>query len=343
MLLFTVSVGAVVQLSPVLPRNPDQLISRAQQFWAKMAAGQRAGAIQFVAPEMQDAFLASNQSQIQAAKVLGVDLGKNPEHATIRVQITVFPLQARENQVFIVSSDWVWRKNNWYVDVADQADLMRKFVGGGRESDDSTMTQKEIEDSIVLTQKTLDIGTVLEGKTLNLDVGIRYSGRQSVNVVVADQPAAFIRSLTDGDGITSKTEKFQMIIDTTEKYGELNIPVHLRFFRGPISVDRTLTVVGKIFSPVTFRLGTAAGSIRAGVPFSVFVRNNTDTRLGVQYFLVYGAAAEIVDSPPFLEPNKETEVTLRPASNSLPDRLLLLLQDVTNGKNQFIFRFNSGS
>lgn len=340
LLLFTAGSAMAVQLVSVLPRNADQLVARAQEFWSKMAAGQRASALQFVVPEQQNAFLTSAQGPIQEAKVLGIDLGKNSEHAALRIQITVLPLQSFSKQVFVVSSEWVWRKNNWYLDVADPKDLLKKFLGDGSDSDVPQMTEKEMNEAIVLTQGTLDIGTVSEGKTLNFDVGVRFTGRQAVNLST-DQPAAFIRSLTGGDGITSKTDKFQLIIDTTDRAGEINIPVRLRFFSGPISVERVLTVKGNVYSPITFRMGSTA-PVRSGIPYSVFIRNHTAQRLEVQYFQIFGDG-EVVEKPEYLEPNQETEIQLRPSSDSLPDRIVLLLRDLADGRNQFTYRFHHGS
>ena len=337
--MLTIVSSALGQLSPTLPRNSDKLIARAQQFWTKMAAGQKASSLEFILPEMQDAFLASTQSPIKDAKVLGLELSSDAQRATLRVRITAQTPLLISSQPLIINSQWIWKKNNWYVDIRDSSDLAKKFFNDPSDAEVPAMTAKEISDSLSL-KDTFDIGTVMEGKSLTFDVGVKYTGRDAILLTTVPS-GPFIRTFIGGDGITSKTDKFQLIVDTTEKYGEFSLPIQLRFFRGTIFVDRTLTVKGNVFSPITFR-SPAEGTTRTGVPYTVFVRNNTDTALTVQYFQIEGDS-EIVKFPEVLEPNQEAELVLRPNSNNLPDHLLLLLREVTSGRNQFIYHFHHGS
>src|ERR1700745_2280586 len=98
-----------------LPRDPEKLMLRAQNFWAAIGARQRLQALDFVLPEKKDLFFSGNVPPIVSAKVLGLDLTTDINHAAIRVNLEVLnPLTGLSR--WTATDSWVWRRGTWYVD-----------------------------------------------------------------------------------------------------------------------------------------------------------------------------------------------------------------------------------
>src|SRR5207249_2468092 len=66
------AVGSAQNLS--LPRDPEKLMLRAQNFWAAVVSRQRLQALEFVLPEKKELYVSGNAPPIVKAKVIGIDL-----------------------------------------------------------------------------------------------------------------------------------------------------------------------------------------------------------------------------------------------------------------------------
>src|SRR5262245_24724674 len=112
-----------------VPRDPEKLVARAQEYWSYVIAGQRLKAVQFVVPQKRDAFVSIATLPASGAKVAGIELTNDGTRATLRVQLTMLLSEAGvDRPAWVIQDHWVWRNNNWFVDVGSPRDLLESRI-----------------------------------------------------------------------------------------------------------------------------------------------------------------------------------------------------------------------
>jgi len=322
-----------------LPRNPDKLVTRADAFWTFMVAGQRNKALDFVIPEKRDAFLSSNAMPIFGAKVVAVDLTDDLLHGAVRVELeSMSPETPTNRMTFTITDAWIWKANNWYVDIGDPR-LLGAFRSGSPAAPDTLKTQNEIDHSLKLPETAFNLGTVVQGQRVHIDIPVNYDGKLPLVVELATPTASF--SVDAENGLTSSSKSFGLFFDTQDWDGAVSVPVHIRFRSGASSAERSVIITGSVFAPIMFRQVPSDQVLHAGDSVSVFVRNNTADRLEIAYISVDGKL-DVLKDLKVLEPNQESEAVFRMKAGETPDLLSLVLKMPVSGLTQFQFHFRTG-
>jgi archaellum component FlaG (FlaF/FlaG flagellin family) len=319
-----------------LPRDPEKLMLRAQNFWAAIGARQRLQALDFVLPEKKDLFFSGNVPPIVSAKVLGLDLTTDINHAAIRVNLEVLnPLTGLSR--WTATDSWVWRRGTWYVDLANALEVFPR--GNPANPVVAAEVQRQIEKDFEILRNPVDVGTLIQGEPSRTEVPIRYTGDAPISIDVALQNPLVDLEYESSSKITAASKSFVLLIDTSHE-GPFNFPLPLKISSGGVSVERTVLVKGTVFAPVTFRQEPADGPIVQGENFSVFVRNNTAEEAKIRYITVDGKLL-IMKQPGKLPPNEEVEVVLRLKPDEIPDRLYLVLDTPIHDRSSYTYRFRN--
>ena len=320
-----------------LPRDTDKLIARAQRFWTSVASGQRLQALEFVLPEKKNLFISGNPVPVLKARVQGVDLTADPDQATVRVSLNVLGVEATSGQLnWTITDPWVWRSGNWYVNLANPADIFPK--GEELEKINVKEVQQSIEKNFEILRNPVDLGKLNDGQHFSIEVPIKYTGDIPLSVELALRNP--LVDLPVSEPITSRSKNFLLLVGTDNWEGPFNLPVPFKIRYGNASVERTLMVKGEVFVPVAFRQDPPNGPIEEGREFSVFIRNNTVQPAGIK-FISTDAKLDIVKQPNILPPSQETEVVFKLRRNQSPDALYLQLDVPLNGRELYTYRFRN--
>jgi len=319
-----------------LPRDPEKLIERVQRFWGRVTAGQRFQALEFVLPEKKDLFLSGNPTPILNAKLVGVDLTANPDHAAVRISLDVLSKEAASGRLnWTITDSWVWRGNNWYLNLEDPPDLFPK--SGSTDAVDIKEVRRQIDKNFEILQNSVDLGTLVEGRHSRVEVPIRYTGDVPISAELAlPNPLVDVESTP----ITSRSQHLVLSVGTENWEGPFSLPLALKIRYQAAIVERTLFVKGEVFVPVAFRQSPPNGPIEEGREFSVFVRNNTSQQAGI-LFISVDARLDVLKPPSVLPPNQEIELVLRLRRGESPDRLFLELDTPLYGRDIFTYRFRN--
>ena len=320
-----------------LPRDPDKLVERARKFWTAMASGNRLQALELVLPEKKNLFLSGNPVPILKASVLGLDLTADTSKATVRVGIDVLSPEAAAGRLnWTISDPWVWRRDNWYLNLESPIDVFPK--GEGLEAIDIKEVQSQIEKNFEILRDPVDLGTLVDGQHFTVEVPIKYTGDVPVSVELA-LPNPLV-DLGLSDPITSRSKNLILLVGTEDWEGPFNLPLPLKLRYRGATVDRTLMVKGNVFAPIVFRQDPPNGPIEAGREFSVFIRNNTGQQAGIGFFST-DAKLDVVKQPVMLLPKQEAELVLKLRPGQSPDRLYLQLDTPLNGRQIYTYRFRN--
>ncbi len=286
-----------------LPRDPEKLIERVQRFWGRVTAGQRFQALEFVLPEKKDLFLSGNPTPILNAKLVGVDLTANPDHAAVRISLDVLSKEAASGRLnWTITDSWVWRGNNWYLNLEDPPDLFPK--SGSTDAVDIKEVRRQIDKNFEILQNSVDLGTLVEGRHSRVEVPIRYTGDVPISAELAlPNPLVDVESTP----ITSRSQHLVLSVGTENWEGPFSLPLLLK---------------------------------EEGREFSVFVRNNTSQQAGI-LFISVDARLDVLKPPSVLPPNQEIELVLRLRRGESPDRLFLELDTPLYGRDIFTYRFRN--
>ncbi len=238
-----------------LPRDPEKLIERVQRFWGRVTAGQRFQALEFVLPEKKDLFLSGNPTPILNAKLVGVDLTANPDHAAVRISLDVLSKEAASGRLnWTITDSWVWRGNNWYLNLEDPPDLFPK--SGSTDAVDIKEVRRQIDKNFEILQNSVDLGTLVEGRHSRVEVPIRYTGDVPISAELAlPNPLVDVESTP----ITSRSQHLVLSVGTENWEGPFSLPLLLKIRYQAAIVERTLFVKGEVFVPVAFRHQAQAG------------------------------------------------------------------------------------
>jgi len=321
-----------------LPHDSDKLVSRAQIFWTDIAKGQRSKALEFVLPARRDAFLASPPLPILGAHVVGIDVATDSMAATVRVEIeSTDPDLTSRHSSWVITDRWAWNGGKWYADIGDPRDILalRNSVSGV----DVEQTRKDLDRDIRLLKTTVDIGTVIGGDPVSVALPIVYDGKLQLNVEMA-VPLPSLSVLAER-GRNGNPGRFMLSFDSSNWDGPVSVPLTLRFRYFGATVDRSVTVLGSVFSPITFRQVPSDGPASPRDDISVFIKNNTGTAIPLQ-LLSTDNKADLVKSVSVLEANQETEVILRLKPDENSPILTLFPKEPVSGHGQFSYRLRIG-
>src|SRR6266850_754064 len=323
-----------------LPRDPEKLLPRVQRFWTAVAAGQRLQALEFVLPDKKELFLAGTPIPVLKARVVGLDLSADSEHAAVRVSLDVLSTEARSGPLnWMITDRWIWRGNNWYLDLERPPALFSK--GGTANNAEVTAIQKQIERDFQLLTDHIDIGTIVEGQYPRFEVPIRYTGDLPVSVELALPNPIVDLEYSSSLGLTSQSkQQLVMVVSSVDWDGPFDLPLSLKIRHEAATVERMLHVKGNVLVPLAFRQSPPSGPIEVGREFSVYIRNNTSEQAAIRYISV-DAKFDVIRQPRVIPPAQEAEVVLRLRPGESPDRLYLVLDTALHGRDMFSYRFRN--
>lgn len=321
-----------------LPRDPDKLVSRAQEFWAAMVARQSLRAVDYVLPEKRQLFVSGSTAfPLIEARVLALNLTSDPIRSSVTVNITsVVPTLAGRTQ-WDVSSIWVWQRNNWFLDPHDPRTILSD-LSEARPQDTVQRYTKELDASLQVLQERIDLGTIVQGDSLQREIPIKYAGSRPLSLEFAI-PSPFLDATPDSTaGVTTQSTHIVLKVNSDGWTGPFNIPLILRFRYEAATVDRLLRVTGNIFAPVTFRQEPSDQAIREGQPISVFIKNNTDAPRTIR-FVTVDNKFRIVKQPSLIDAQAEGELVLELRPGQVPGQLMVVFDSPVSGRESYTYLF----
>jgi hypothetical protein len=184
------------------------------------------------------------------------------------------------------------------------------------------------------------LGKLVERQRLQFEIPVQYDGQQILDVE-SELHSNYFAVAADNSKPASAKQKFLIYVNTLDLSGPFTIPLRLRFrVRNESAfVDRSLTIKGDVFTPITFRQVPENGPITSKAPISVFIRNNTSEAVAV--IPIGNEVFDTLSSPDVLPPNSESEVVLQLHAGATPQQLVILTQKPLYGLSHFIYRFRT--
>src|SRR2546425_435142 len=314
-----------------LPRNPEKLVDRAQTFWALITSNQRFRALEFVLPEKRDLFVAGRAMPILKARVVGLDVTTDADRGAVRTTVDVLSTESASGSLtWTITDPWIWKDDNWYLSMEKAPDVFPHAPAN--EEIDIKEVQKQIERNFHLLRDQFDLGTLPDGQHFNIDVPIEYRGDLPLTIELGlPNPLVAFGQLSEP--ITSRSKNFVLLVGTDNWEGPFTLPLPLRIRYLTAVVERTVTVKGDVFHPVSFRQVPPNGPIEEGREFSVFIRNNTDEEVGVKGIIV-DAKLDVLKRPEILPSHGEEEVVLKLRPGQIADQLTLILDSPVRGQDR---------
>jgi hypothetical protein len=320
-----------------LPRDSEKLIQRAQAFWRAMASGQRLQAADFVLPEKKNTFLSGNPVPVIKASVAGLDLTPDPNAANVRVSLNVLGTDlATAGANWTISDPWVWSRGNWYIDVQDASQIFP--AGRAISKADEKKIHDSIDQNFEILRDRIELGKLANGQHFSIEVPINYRGDLPVTIEPA-LPNPVI-TMPVSPSITPSSKNFVLFVGTDNWEGPFDLPLVLNVKYQNVVVERKLTVTGEVLIPISFRQDPPNGPLVTGQEFSVFVRNNTDQDLPLEYLSV-DAKLDVTKGVAVLPAHEEAEVRLKPRPGISPDTLYLQLKTPLNGRTGYTWKFRN--
>jgi hypothetical protein len=328
LLAFVASLGSTAYgQGAVAPRDVDKLVARAQQFWNFLKAGKLSSASDFVIAKDRDRFVGTPGAPIKDFQIDGLLLTGDRNKAILRTNLEEFP---NANVLkHIANQSWIWKDNNWFLELgeAQRPDAFVQLI-----SDiEYKKWQKEFENSLSLEADSIDVGTLTRGEIGTFPLPINYTAKADLNVESLP-PSTFVGARAAG--LPAATRSIPIYVDSNNAPDEFSVPVALRFWAGTAFVEKKITVKGKIFTVISFRV---QGTIEPGKRISIFVKNNSDKTAKVMYF-TSGENYDLVSTPGAIPPHSEAEVVLDIHRDAKPESLGLLLNEPINGFSQFTYK-----
>ena len=258
------------------------------------------------------------------------------DRAAVRINIEVLAKESASGRLnWTITDSWVWRRNNWYLNLESPPSVFPKSASAG--ALDLKEAQTLIDKNFEILRNPIDFGKLNEGQFLRMEVPIRYTGDLPVSVELAlPNPLVDISA----DEITSHSNHLVLLVGAENWEGPFDLPLPLKIRQGAATVERTLRVKGSVFVPLAFRQSPPNGPIEEGREFSVFIRNNSSQQVGIRFISV-DAKFSVLKRPQTLPPDQEAEVVLKLRPGESPDRMYVQLDAPLEGRDMYTYRFRN--
>jgi hypothetical protein len=318
----------------VLPRDPEKLMSRVQQYWSAVKAGKRATASQFVLAGDRDTYLNGDAatSIIKEVQIVGLDLTSDRNTAIVRTNVEESPKGMPDTIRLTVGDSWVWKDGNWFLTLSDtnkSAETVFKMAS----AEEVKRFQQEFESSLALENNVIDVGTLVRNGDQLFHVPVKYGGKASFSVESSSLvPFVSLRALD----LPPSTKSLPLYVNSETAPDAFATSVPLRFWSGVAFVEKNLFVKGRIFYPLALRL--PMGGVPPGKPISIYVKNNTDETAEIDS-LLGDERYEMLSSLTTIAPKTEGQLLIEVHPDQKPVFLKVYLLKPLNGVKEFTLQF----
>ena len=322
-----------------IPLDLSELIQAAQTVRTLLAEGQMIEVIDFIVPDKRNQVLTAGRPAFRNPKVIGVDLTDDPERVVVRVSVEMPAVEMAGDRPWTARDTWVRVDGRWlYEPVNYSGAWTAEFIGESPR--DSEVLRSEISDSFRLVQDFFDVGTVNEGERLVLSVPIEYSGNSPIRIANSIPSNFLILDGSTTGAVSSTDTSFTLIFDSEGWEGPFRFPLPLSIQYEGVTIERTLTVVGTVFAPLTFGVMAEEGSTPDDI--RLYLRNNTEQRLEV--IVNVEGKLSIEDDLAALDPMSEGSIRFRRLPDvDPPNRFTVFVTPPVFGRQFFSFPFDFAS
>ena len=322
-----------------LPREPEKLIDRVQKFWTAITSGQRVQALEFVLPEKKNLFLSGTPMPILKAKVLGLDLTTDSNRAVVRITLDMLAKESASGRTsWTISDTWVWNQGNWYLNLANPPDVFPRGDSAGPVN--VAEVQRQLNKNFEILRDTVDVGRLVDGQSLQVELPIRYSGEEPVQVELA-VPNPLVSLAVTSTEAKPGSKNLLLLVTASNWDGPFNLPLPFKVRYGEAAIERTVILKGEVLVPIVFRQDPIAAPTEEDGSFSLFVRNNTDQERGIRFISV-DARLNVVKRFESLPANSEKEIVLkRIPGRDLPDQIYIQLDTPLYGRDTYNYWLRS--
>jgi hypothetical protein len=320
------------------PRDLDKLASRATQYWQSLGSGQRVKAAAFVISNKKDEFLAAGAVPFVQPRIIGIDFTAETGRAVVRTAVKLIPTAGVTGMTdWVVNDTWVWIGGNWFLEILP---AQNPFQSAGQPRvAPSSESVRLLEQNFRIVNETVNVGTIWQGENPLVNVGIEYKGDLPIRIESSLNTSLIALDAMSTRQIQPGTSNFNLRIYTEEYEGPFRMPFPLTVYYKDVEIKKTVTVEGVVFAPFTFRQVPDPASLNPGEKFEVYVRNNMDSAVAVD-FVQTEAAFDVVEHARQIPPQAEGKIVLvrRPDAETLPARLAISVTKPIQGKQLFYFK-----
>jgi hypothetical protein len=321
-----------------LPRDLDKLLPRIQEFWKLSVSGQKLKAAEFVIPAKKDRFVSASTASVSEPRFVGVEFTGEPGRVVVKTRVKMLaPLATIGIVDFVVSDEWVWSRNNWFLDLGASEDPFQSQPL--QTSVDKARVAEELDGAFKLGADHVDLGTVLKGDLRSAVVPIEYTGAVPARIEGRTSNRLVWLDETTTLSITPDVTGFRFFFDASDFEGpfEFSFPISVRL--NDVSVDRTFGVRGNVFAPLTLRQEQGGIPSASLAPFEVTLRNNTNEAVSIVSVMTDGKL-DVVTLPNLVEAQSEGTIRLVRLSlaEPVPDRIWISLSKPVEGRTIYDFR-----
>lgn len=341
MLLF-LFVGTSYDAAPAqiaIPPDLGELLEAAQTTRTLLAQGQMIEVIEFIVPEKRNQVLTAGRPAFRNPQVVGVDLTEDPDRGVVRVSVEMPAVELAGARAWIARDTWVRVDGQWlYEPINYTGAWTSEFTGAPSPVPEESL--REISERFRLVEELIDVGTVKAGERRVIPVPIEYSGDSPIRIGTAI-PSNFL--FLDGAStrvVSSTDSSFNLVLDSEGWDGPFRFPLPLTIDYEGVTIERTLTVVGNVFAPLTFGILTTEAS--SPDDFRFYLRNNTEQTLEVR--VNAEGKLELMDYSDVLDPMSEGSIhfSLIPGVDP-PNRFTVFVTPPVLGQQNFSFPFDFNS
>ncbi len=327
----------------VFPDGLSELVARAQEVRSLLASGQMIESLEFILPGKRNEVLSSGRVIYRDPRVVGVDLTDDPDRVIVRVAVDMPALPASGARTAWVARDaWVRVDNTWYLDAGSFDDVWRGGSDVETIAPDTEALEAEFDELFTLIDNSVDVGAINRGDPRVVPIRIEYSGDTPITIgstLFSD----FLRlDRASTRRLSSAANSFSLRLDTERWEGPFRMPLPLTIQYKGVSFERTLTISGSIFVPLSIKREAidTAETHPGHVHFSI--RNNTDITVEIGSVLV-DDKLDVLSFSRSIDSGEEGFIDLRRKEGiEPPQELTIILIRSLSGRRSFDFTVDFG-
>jgi len=326
------------------PGDLSGLLARAQEVRTLLAAGQMIESLEFILPEKRNDVLSAGRAIYRSPRVVGIDLTDDRDRVIVRVAVEIPGLAGSGARTEWVSRDpWVRVDDVWYLDVGSFDDVWRGGVVSESTEVDLDALEREFDGLFTLIDDFVDVGTVNRGDPTVIPIRIDYSGDTPITIESPLKSEFLMLDRASASQLSSDADSFRLRLVTERWEGPFRMPLPLTIHYKSATIDRTLTVAGNVFVPLTIRREVVENSdtYPGHVRFSIL--NNTDSTVHIGSVLV-DDKLDVMGFSRTIEAGEEGFIDLRRQPGvEPPPELTLILTEPLLGRRALDFPVDFGS
>lgn len=283
----------------------DSLVERVNAYWNLLLASKKLEAVEFVAREGRETFVAIKLQDFSEPRVSALEPSADGTEVYVTVTVKRLLPPAME---WPVRDKWTFREGNWFVTILKASNPFSNGSVPGRppalSAEEVERRKKAIRDVLQFQTPVLDFGTVRQGRSAPMTLKYRLNGDQAMDMAFRNTPPDLTAHMPERKLAPGRAQSIEMELLTQNYDGRVEEVFTILVRHQEVEIPYEFKLQGFVYTPVSV-IPRILRFLKDERMKEIAVRNNSKSEVRIESISSETSGFKLEPLPQPVAPGKE--------------------------------------